>query len=243
MEGPTRQAAATRLRRRRCSAWGSRRPPQRRKIRVSTASSPPTSLKAPSAHRAVLVPAQAPEDFESRLAAAPSARAPEPQGEQEHDRSDRGVDDEAEDAGAEMNSEAMQKPVADEGADDADRRIADEAEPLPRTTLPANHPATRPTTQMTINPWSDRCMLFPPSVAVVRSLRRLAPGAKRQIVRKDARRVRIRLRGTVTLPREERDISRRRRKASSYSDSIIDGSAHRQHDSAGGRGCEFAWGG
>ena len=65
----------------------------------------------------------------------------------------------------------------------------------------------------------------------------------RQIVRKDARRVRIRLRGTVTLLREERDISRRRRKASSYSDSIIDGSAHRQHDSAGGRGCKFAWGG
>ena len=49
---------------------------------------------APSVHRAVLVPAQAPEDFESRLAAAPSARAREPQGEQEHDRSDRGVDDE-----------------------------------------------------------------------------------------------------------------------------------------------------
>ncbi len=53
-------------------------------------------------------------DRGSRLAAAPSARAREPQGEQEHNRSDRGVDDEADDAGAEMNSEAMRKPVADE---------------------------------------------------------------------------------------------------------------------------------
>ena len=60
-----------------------------------------------------------------------------------------------------MNSEAMQKPVADEGADDANRSVADETEPVARTTLPANHPTMSPTTKMTINPWSDRCMLFP----------------------------------------------------------------------------------
>jgi hypothetical protein len=63
-----------------------------------------------------------------RLATAPSAGAREPQGEQEHNRSDCGVDDEADDTGAEMNSKAMQKPVADERADDAYGRVADETE-------------------------------------------------------------------------------------------------------------------
>jgi hypothetical protein len=40
----------------------------------------------------------------------------------------------ADDTGAEMNSEAMQKPVANEGTDDANRRVADETE----TTAPYN---------------------------------------------------------------------------------------------------------
>jgi hypothetical protein len=39
-----------------------------------------------------------------RLATAPSARAGEPQSKQEHNRSDCGVYDEADDAGAEVNS-------------------------------------------------------------------------------------------------------------------------------------------
>jgi len=69
-------------------------------------------------------------DRESRLTAAPSARAHDPQYEQEHNRSDRGVNDEADDARAEMNPEAMQKPVADERANDANRRVADETEPV-----------------------------------------------------------------------------------------------------------------
>ena len=59
-----------------------------------------------------------------------------------------------------MNSETVQKPVADEGANDPNRRVADETETVARTTLPANHPAMSPTTKMTINPWSDRCMLI-----------------------------------------------------------------------------------
>ena len=60
-----------------------------------------------------------------------------------------------------MNPEVMQKPVADEGANDANRRVADETEPVARTTLPASHPAMNPTTKMTISPSSDRCMFYP----------------------------------------------------------------------------------
>ena len=78
----------------------------------------------------------------SALATAPSARAQEPQSQQQYDRSDRGVDDEANDFSAEMKSKAMQEPVC------------------PLTILPANHPAMTPTTKMTSSPWSDRCMLF-----------------------------------------------------------------------------------
>jgi hypothetical protein len=44
--------------------------------------------------------------------------------------SDCGVDNEANDAGAEMDPKAMQKPVADERADDANCRVADETEPV-----------------------------------------------------------------------------------------------------------------
>jgi hypothetical protein len=64
------------------------------------------------------------------LASAPSARAREPQRQQEHDRSDRGVNDEADDSETEMNSKAMQKPVADEGANDSNRRVTDETKPV-----------------------------------------------------------------------------------------------------------------
>ncbi len=67
-------------------------------------------------------------DLTPRLATAPYAGAREPQSEQEHNRSDCGVDDKADDTGAEMNSKAMQKPVADERADDTDSRVADETE-------------------------------------------------------------------------------------------------------------------
>jgi hypothetical protein len=65
-----------------------------------------------------------------RLATTPPARAGEPQGKQEHNCSDCGVHDEADDAGAEVNSEAMQQPVADEGADDANGRVANETKPV-----------------------------------------------------------------------------------------------------------------
>ena len=66
-----------------------------------------------------------------------------------------------------MNPKAMQKPVAYERAYDADRRVPDKTETVARTTLPASHPATSPTTKMTINPWSDRCMLFPLAFAPI----------------------------------------------------------------------------
>ena len=51
-----------------------------------------------------------------------------------------------------MNPELMQKPVADERADDADRRVADEPKPAASDSLPASHPAMTPTIKMTINP-------------------------------------------------------------------------------------------
>ena len=59
-----------------------------------------------------------------------------------------------------MNSEAMQKPIANERADDANGCVADETGPVATDDLACEHPATSPTTKMTINPWSDRCMLF-----------------------------------------------------------------------------------
>ena len=74
-------------------------------------------------------------DLTPRLATAPSAGAREPQSQQENNRSDCSVDDEADDTGAEMNSKAMQKPVADESADDANGRVADETETAPSDNL------------------------------------------------------------------------------------------------------------
>ena len=77
----------------------------------------------------------------SRLTAAPSARAGEPQCEEEHNRSDRGVDDEANDTGAEMNPKTMQKPVAYERAYDANRRVPDETKT--RCPIQLSPPAVR----------------------------------------------------------------------------------------------------
>src|SRR5208283_2059558 len=62
------------------------------------------------------------------LATAPSVRSYEPKGEKEHNRSDGGVDRETDNAGAEINSEAMEKPVADESANNANSHVADETE-------------------------------------------------------------------------------------------------------------------
>ena len=58
-----------------------------------------------------------------------------------------------------MNSEAMQKPIADESADDANRRVANETEPVAADNLASQPSGNVPTTKMTSNPWSDRCML------------------------------------------------------------------------------------
>ena len=58
-----------------------------------------------------------------------------------------------------MNSEAMQKPVADEGADDADRRIADEAEPVASHNL-ARQPSGNEANDQgisTLAPSGNRC--------------------------------------------------------------------------------------
>lgn len=64
-----------------------------------------------------------------RLSTSPSARAGDAHHEQKEYRSDCGVDREPDDARAKTNSEAVQKPIANERADDADCRVADETEP------------------------------------------------------------------------------------------------------------------
>jgi hypothetical protein len=59
------------------------------------------------------------------LAIAPSGGAREPQGKEEHDRSDCCIDDEAYKPRREMHSKSMQNPVSDKRADDANCSIAD----------------------------------------------------------------------------------------------------------------------
>jgi hypothetical protein len=95
----------------------------------------------------------------------PIRSRPRAQREQEHNRSDCRVDDEANDPEAKTNTDAMQKPVADERTDDANCCIAGETEPFAPNNL-AHHPATSPTTKITINSWLDRCMLFQPFTLV-----------------------------------------------------------------------------
>ena len=66
---------------------------------------------------------------------APSARAHKPQSQKQHNRSDCGVDDEANDSSAEMKSKAVQEPITDERPDNTDRRVADETEAVPLNNL------------------------------------------------------------------------------------------------------------
>jgi hypothetical protein len=66
---------------------------------------------------------------------APSARTQKPQSQEQNDRSDCGVDDEANDSSAEMKSKAMQEPVTDERPDNTDCRVADETQPMPLNNL------------------------------------------------------------------------------------------------------------
>jgi hypothetical protein len=109
-------------------------------------------------------------DRDSRLTAAPSARAHDPQYEQEHNRSNRGVNDEADDARAEMNPEAMQKSVADEGANDANRRVADETEPVAPYNLACQPSGNEPDDQNDNQPSSDRCMFCLWPFALIRGV-------------------------------------------------------------------------
>ena len=66
-----------------------------------------------------------------------------------------------------MSSEAMEKPVADGSASNANSHIADETETVALYNLARQlHPlAMTPTTKMMINPSPDRCMRsFSPSL-------------------------------------------------------------------------------
>ena len=76
------------------------------------------------------------------ITTAPTARTPaptaslpkpatldEPHDDQQHDRTDRGVDDRGHEPGAEMDPEARYQPASDEGAEDADHDVTKDAKP------------------------------------------------------------------------------------------------------------------
>src|SRR5689334_9619642 len=67
------------------------------------------------------------------------ATADEPEQEQQHHGSDKGVEDQRDDAGAEMDTEPRQQPVADERTDQANNQIADQSE-----TAAFHHSAGKP---------------------------------------------------------------------------------------------------
>ena len=84
--------------------------------------------------------------------AAPSWSAPpaghQPQNQQKNHRPNEGVYDQRDDASAKVNAESQQ-PVAYKCAEQAHDQIADKTKTAPSITLPANQPATTPTTMMT----------------------------------------------------------------------------------------------
>ena len=79
-----------------------------------------------------------------------------------------------------MNPEAMQKSVADEGANDANRRVADETEPVAPHNLACQPSGNEPDDQNTISPSSDRCMFCPCSFALSRGAMSATPGEIRE---------------------------------------------------------------
>ena len=77
------------------------------------------------------------------------------------DRDHDGVDDRADNPDSEMDTDLRQQPVADEGTDDTDYKVTNEAKTRAWTILPASHPATRPTSNMTKRLSFDMCMTVP----------------------------------------------------------------------------------
>src|SRR5271154_2184687 len=63
-------------------------------------------------------------------AASPSARPDRAQNNQNNDCADRRFDDHARETAPEVEVEARQEPVADQGPDDADRSVADKSETI-----------------------------------------------------------------------------------------------------------------
>jgi hypothetical protein len=102
------------------------------------------------------------------LATAPSARSYEPQSEKEHNRSDGGVDRETDNAGAEMNSEAMEKPVADESANNANGHVADETETVALYNLARQPPGNDPDDQNDNQPLARQMHAFHWPFALIR---------------------------------------------------------------------------
>jgi hypothetical protein len=102
------------------------------------------------------------------LATAPPARSYEPQNEKEYNRSDGGVDRETDNAGAEMNSEAMEKPVADESANNANSHIADETETISPYNLAGQPPGDDPGGQNDNQPFARQMHAFRWPLALIR---------------------------------------------------------------------------
>ena len=73
----------------------------------------------------------------SPAAAETTAARKESDEKEQHDRADRGVDDEADGPDTEMDVQPWQQPIADERTDDSDDQVTDEAEAA------ASHDLTR----------------------------------------------------------------------------------------------------
>jgi hypothetical protein len=59
---------------------------------------------------------------------SPAAATHQPQQQQQHDRTYKGIEDQSHEPGAEMDTEPRQKPIADKRADQANDQVPDQAE-------------------------------------------------------------------------------------------------------------------
>ena len=86
----------------------------------------------------------------------PAAAAHQPHHQEQDDGADGGIDDLGHEAGAEMDAELREQEDCDKRAGAMPITISPMMpNPLPRTTLPASQPATRPTNRMTMRPWPE----------------------------------------------------------------------------------------
>src|ERR1700730_18260189 len=73
--------------------------------------------------------------------AAPAAATPkQPDDQKQHDGTDSGVDDRADNPHAKVDTDARQQPIADERADNADDQVTDQSEAGPLDNLTGQPP-------------------------------------------------------------------------------------------------------